>query len=195
MEALKALYKDGGRGLGGIRRFYRVKYFDVCVHVHFSTHVLEDLCRVCVSPWWDLSRLTLTHIHPYIRACMYAYIHMHMYEYTNKQGVAPALVEAPMAKFGDVAANVGVLHLMNNHPDLKDLPMRYLKRIHVPRHAFSLYVCVYVFRSVPTKSACVKPLDKSTHIFIMLRACLHFIAWRRRAPRWRLRCGGSISFH
>merc|ERR1719232_1919752 len=61
MQALKHLYNDGGRGLGGIRRFYR--------------------------------------------------------------GIGPGLIQGPMSRFGDTAANTGVLTIMNSHPDLKDLPI------------------------------------------------------------------------
>lgn len=60
-QALKHLYNDGGRGLGGIRRFYR--------------------------------------------------------------GIGPGLIQGPMSRFGDTAANTGTLTLMNAHPMTKDLPV------------------------------------------------------------------------
>merc|ERR1719471_532198 len=53
-ESIRHLYNDGGRGLGGIRRFYR--------------------------------------------------------------GVGPALIQGPMSRFGDTAANTGVLAVLNAHP-------------------------------------------------------------------------------
>jgi len=59
-QALKHLYNDGGRGLSGIRRFYR--------------------------------------------------------------GIGPGLLQGPLARFGDTAANTGVLTLLNSHPDTKGLP-------------------------------------------------------------------------
>jgi len=58
-QALVHLYNDGGRGLGGVRRFYR--------------------------------------------------------------GVGPALFQGPLSRFGDTAANTGMLTLMNAHPKTKDL--------------------------------------------------------------------------
>jgi len=58
-EALVHLYNDGGKGLGGIRRFYR--------------------------------------------------------------GVGPAIFQGPLARFGDTAANTGMLTLLNAHPKTKDL--------------------------------------------------------------------------
>jgi len=60
VQALKHLYNDGGRGLSGIRRFYR--------------------------------------------------------------GIGPGLLQGPLSRFGDTAANTGMLTLMNSHPDTKDLP-------------------------------------------------------------------------
>jgi len=57
-QALSHLYNDGGRGFGGIRRFYR--------------------------------------------------------------GVGPALAQGPLSRFGDTAANTGMLTLLNAHPKTKD---------------------------------------------------------------------------
>lgn len=60
MEALKHLYNDGGRGLGGIRRFYR--------------------------------------------------------------GLGPALFQGPLSRFGDTAANAGMMALWDANPNTADLP-------------------------------------------------------------------------
>lgn len=59
--ALKTIYKQGGGGLGGIRRFYR--------------------------------------------------------------GVGPALFQGPLSRFGDTAANAGVLAVMDAMPETRDLPV------------------------------------------------------------------------
>jgi len=59
-QALKHLYNDGGRGLSGIRRFYR--------------------------------------------------------------GIGPGLLQGPLSRFGDTAANTGMLTIMNSHPNTKELP-------------------------------------------------------------------------
>merc|ERR1712100_864552 len=61
IEAIKHLYNDGGRGLPGIRRFYR--------------------------------------------------------------GVAPALIQGPMSRFGDTAANAGMLALWDSVPETANLPV------------------------------------------------------------------------
>jgi len=37
------------------------------------------------------------------------------------RGIAPALIQGPLSRFGDTAANTGVLALMNSHPSTKDL--------------------------------------------------------------------------
>jgi len=60
IEALKHLYNDGGRGLGGIRRFY--------------------------------------------------------------QGVGPALFQGPLSRFGDTAANAGMLAIWDSFEQTKSLP-------------------------------------------------------------------------
>lgn len=39
------------------------------------------------------------------------------------RGYAPALAQGPLSRFGDTAANVGVLEFMNNNPSTKDLPV------------------------------------------------------------------------
>lgn len=59
-EALKFLYNDGGRGFGGIRRFYR--------------------------------------------------------------GIGPGLLQGPLARFGDTAANAGFLALMDSSDSTRNLP-------------------------------------------------------------------------
>lgn len=60
IEALKHLYNDGGRGIGGIRRFYR--------------------------------------------------------------GLGPALFQGPLSRFGDTAANAGMLALWDSFEQTKELP-------------------------------------------------------------------------
>ena len=61
MEAIQHLYNDGGRGLGGVRRFYR--------------------------------------------------------------GVSAAMLQAPLARFGDTAANVGALALLDDFEATRSLPV------------------------------------------------------------------------
>jgi hypothetical protein len=39
------------------------------------------------------------------------------------QGVVPALLQGPLSRFGDTAANTGVLAFMDAHPNTKDLPV------------------------------------------------------------------------
>eukprot|EP00698_Gefionella_okellyi_P012029 TRINITY_DN3215_c0_g2_i1.p1 TRINITY_DN3215_c0_g2~~TRINITY_DN3215_c0_g2_i1.p1 ORF type:complete len:291 (+),score=63.09 TRINITY_DN3215_c0_g2_i1:1034-1906(+) len=39
------------------------------------------------------------------------------------RGLLPALVQAPLARFGDTFVNSGVTHFMNNEPTTKDLPV------------------------------------------------------------------------
>lgn len=39
------------------------------------------------------------------------------------QGVGPALIQGPLSRFGDTAANAGVLAFMETHPNTKDLPV------------------------------------------------------------------------
>jgi hypothetical protein len=39
------------------------------------------------------------------------------------RGVGPALLQGPLSRFGDTAANAGVLAFMESHPSCKDLPM------------------------------------------------------------------------
>lgn len=39
------------------------------------------------------------------------------------RGVGPALIQGPMSRFGDTAANTGVLALMESYDDTKDLPI------------------------------------------------------------------------
>jgi len=38
------------------------------------------------------------------------------------RGLAPALMQGPLSRFGDTAANVGMLTLLNSNPSTKDLP-------------------------------------------------------------------------
>ena len=38
------------------------------------------------------------------------------------QGLTPALVQGPVSRFGDTAANAGILALLNSNPYMKDLP-------------------------------------------------------------------------
>jgi hypothetical protein len=38
-------------------------------------------------------------------------------------GLGAALVQAPVARFGDTAANVGIIALLDSNPILKDLPI------------------------------------------------------------------------
>ena len=37
------------------------------------------------------------------------------------RGIAPALIQGPLSRFGDTAANTGVITFMNSHPHTKDL--------------------------------------------------------------------------
>lgn len=39
------------------------------------------------------------------------------------RGVLPALIQGPMSRFGDTAANTGVLTFLNNIESTKDLPV------------------------------------------------------------------------
>jgi len=39
------------------------------------------------------------------------------------RGISPALLQGPLSRFGDTAANEGALAILNNHPACKDLPM------------------------------------------------------------------------
>jgi len=39
------------------------------------------------------------------------------------RGVGPALFQGPLSRFGDTAANAGVLTLLNTHPDAQNLPV------------------------------------------------------------------------
>lgn len=39
------------------------------------------------------------------------------------QGIGPALMQGPLSRFGDTAANVGMLTFLNANPDTKDLPV------------------------------------------------------------------------
>ncbi len=39
------------------------------------------------------------------------------------QGVAPALIQGPLSRFGDTAANAGVMAFMDTHPNTRDLPV------------------------------------------------------------------------
>lgn len=39
------------------------------------------------------------------------------------RGLTPALIQSPLSRFGDTAANVGVLHLLDNHDSTKQLPV------------------------------------------------------------------------
>lgn len=39
------------------------------------------------------------------------------------RGVLPALIQGPMSRFGDTAANTGILTLMNSYESTKDLPV------------------------------------------------------------------------
>ena len=39
------------------------------------------------------------------------------------RGVGPALLQGPLSRFGDTAANVGIITLLNNHEKTKDIPI------------------------------------------------------------------------
>ena len=39
------------------------------------------------------------------------------------QGIGPALLQGPLSRFGDTAANTGILTLLNAHPDTMNLPV------------------------------------------------------------------------
>ena len=39
------------------------------------------------------------------------------------RGLGPALIQGPMSRFGDTAANTGILALMESHDSTKDLPV------------------------------------------------------------------------
>ncbi|CAN0438939.1 unnamed protein product, partial [Hapterophycus canaliculatus] len=39
------------------------------------------------------------------------------------RGVGPALIQGPMSRFGDTAANTGILALMDSYDSTKDLPV------------------------------------------------------------------------
>ena len=39
------------------------------------------------------------------------------------RGVGPALLQGPLSRFGDTAANTGVLELLNSYEKTKDLPL------------------------------------------------------------------------
>jgi hypothetical protein len=39
------------------------------------------------------------------------------------RGVGPALLQAPLSRFGDTAANIGVLTLLNSYPETEELPV------------------------------------------------------------------------
>lgn len=41
------------------------------------------------------------------------------------RGITPALLQGPLSRFGDTAANEGALAVLNNHPACKDLPMAF----------------------------------------------------------------------
>lgn len=39
------------------------------------------------------------------------------------QGIGPALIQGPLSRFGDTAANTGVMAFMDSHPNTRDLPV------------------------------------------------------------------------
>ena len=41
------------------------------------------------------------------------------------RGLTPALFQGPLSRFGDTAANVGILHFLNNSEKTKDLPIAF----------------------------------------------------------------------
>lgn len=41
------------------------------------------------------------------------------------RGVGPALLQAPLSRFGDTAANIGVLTLLNSYPQTEELPVMF----------------------------------------------------------------------
>lgn len=65
------------------------------------------------------------------------------------RGISPALLQGPLSRFGDTAANTGVLTLMNSHPDLIGLPVQ-VKTILASFCAASLRVCLMPIDTVKT---------------------------------------------
>ncbi len=41
------------------------------------------------------------------------------------RGVGPALLQAPLSRFGDTAANIGILTLLNSYPQTEELPVMF----------------------------------------------------------------------
>lgn len=39
------------------------------------------------------------------------------------RGVGPALIQGPLSRFGDTAANIGMITLLNSHPETEQLPI------------------------------------------------------------------------
>jgi len=65
------------------------------------------------------------------------------------RGIAPALLQGPLSRFGDTAANTGILTLMNNHPSLVGLPIG-VKTIAASATAASMRICLMPIDTVKT---------------------------------------------
>jgi len=65
------------------------------------------------------------------------------------RGIGPALFQGPLSRFGDTAANTGMLTLMNNHPALVDLPVQ-VKTIGASAAAASVRVCLMPIDALKT---------------------------------------------
>lgn len=61
------------------------------------------------------------------------------------RGVLPALLQAPLSRFGDTACNTGIMHYLNNNPQTKDL--------NTATKTFAGSVCAGLWR------VCLMPID------------------------------------
>lgn len=65
------------------------------------------------------------------------------------RGIAPALLQGPLSRFGDTAANTGILTLMNSHPATVDLPIG-VKTVAASFTAASMRVCLMPIDTLKT---------------------------------------------
>lgn len=65
------------------------------------------------------------------------------------RGILPALAQGPLSRFGDTAANTGVLTLMNNVPELAGLPVG-VKTVAASAAAASVRVCLMPIDALKT---------------------------------------------
>lgn len=81
-----------------------------------TTQKLQRMYNICISISDDVPSTLTSLPHPHVLCGQGGVLRFY-------RGIAPALLQGPLSRFGDTAANVGVLTLLDANDNTRDLPV------------------------------------------------------------------------